>query len=534
MRLIVDRQQMIDQTLSGYGSLGNDLYAPFDAAYASDLPQREQDIDQAKSLLAAAGPGGPAGRAVHRRRHRLGRPGRGQPLRRAGQGRRRRRQGHQEDAVLRRPVPLLPVRPGLLEHAQLHPAGRGRHVPAGPGRHLQRDPLGQPEAPRPRQQRGAGARRGQAQRAAPPGTADRVRRGRPRSSGASASRSTATAPTSRASSRASTSRSGPTSSTRSRSRDMTDLELATLVPDPLEEVAPPRGQHGAAAWAVWLARRLGPGRADTLAGLGPGVRGDGRPGRPGPRHPRPRLQRQPRTRRGAGGAAQLRRAWSSRYLDWLGGLLTGDLGTSLATGLPVCELIPTAWSTPRCWCSSRRVVMIPLAFAIAMISAHYRRRRPDTVIQTILLAMAGLPEFVIGVLLIALFSTTVFHDLPGGDDQLADGAPVGQPEGHGPADADPGAVGGAVRLAHRPRLAARGDRQRLRRAGPPQGHPREGRDAQARAAQRDRAGHPGDRAPAGLPGRRRRGRGDVCSPTPGSAASSSTPSATTTCRWSRR
>jgi hypothetical protein len=55
MRLIVDRQQMIDQTLSGYGSLGNDLYAPFDVAYASDLPQREQDIDQAKSLLSEAG-----------------------------------------------------------------------------------------------------------------------------------------------------------------------------------------------------------------------------------------------------------------------------------------------------------------------------------------------------------------------------------------------------------------------------------------------------------------------------------------------
>src|SRR6478736_858136 len=55
MRLIVDRQQMIDQTLSGYGTLGNDMYAPFDVAYASDLPQREQDIDQAKSLLADAG-----------------------------------------------------------------------------------------------------------------------------------------------------------------------------------------------------------------------------------------------------------------------------------------------------------------------------------------------------------------------------------------------------------------------------------------------------------------------------------------------
>lgn len=58
MRLICDRQQMIDQALSGYGSLGNDLYAPFDTAYASDLPQRVQDIDQAKSLLKAAGQDG--------------------------------------------------------------------------------------------------------------------------------------------------------------------------------------------------------------------------------------------------------------------------------------------------------------------------------------------------------------------------------------------------------------------------------------------------------------------------------------------
>ena len=55
MRLIVDRQQMIDQALSGYGSLGNDLYGIFDEAYPSDWEQREQDIDQAKSLLKSAG-----------------------------------------------------------------------------------------------------------------------------------------------------------------------------------------------------------------------------------------------------------------------------------------------------------------------------------------------------------------------------------------------------------------------------------------------------------------------------------------------
>lgn len=56
LRLIVDRQQMIDQALSGFGRVANDLYAPFDPDYLGDeLPQRHQDIAQAKSLLKAAG-----------------------------------------------------------------------------------------------------------------------------------------------------------------------------------------------------------------------------------------------------------------------------------------------------------------------------------------------------------------------------------------------------------------------------------------------------------------------------------------------
>jgi peptide/nickel transport system substrate-binding protein len=54
LRFVVDRQQMIDQALGGYGFLGNDLYSPFDPAYNKDLPQRDQDLDQVKSLLRAA------------------------------------------------------------------------------------------------------------------------------------------------------------------------------------------------------------------------------------------------------------------------------------------------------------------------------------------------------------------------------------------------------------------------------------------------------------------------------------------------
>ena len=54
-RLIVDRQAMVDQAYAGFGRIGNDMYAPFDPGYPSDLPQRAQDLEQAKSLLQQAG-----------------------------------------------------------------------------------------------------------------------------------------------------------------------------------------------------------------------------------------------------------------------------------------------------------------------------------------------------------------------------------------------------------------------------------------------------------------------------------------------
>ncbi|MDA2806343.1 ABC transporter substrate-binding protein [Nocardiopsis suaedae] len=54
-RLIVDRQGMIDQALNGHGLIGNDVYGRFDPFYDEELPQREQDIKQARKLLKEAG-----------------------------------------------------------------------------------------------------------------------------------------------------------------------------------------------------------------------------------------------------------------------------------------------------------------------------------------------------------------------------------------------------------------------------------------------------------------------------------------------
>jgi peptide/nickel transport system substrate-binding protein len=54
-RLIADRQALINVALSGFGTLGNDLFGKNLPYYAESLPPRKQDIEQAKSLLKQAG-----------------------------------------------------------------------------------------------------------------------------------------------------------------------------------------------------------------------------------------------------------------------------------------------------------------------------------------------------------------------------------------------------------------------------------------------------------------------------------------------
>jgi peptide/nickel transport system substrate-binding protein len=54
-RLICDRPQMLDVIFGGRGTIGNDIFSPYDPEIDHSIPQRTQDIDQAKSLLKAAG-----------------------------------------------------------------------------------------------------------------------------------------------------------------------------------------------------------------------------------------------------------------------------------------------------------------------------------------------------------------------------------------------------------------------------------------------------------------------------------------------
>jgi peptide/nickel transport system substrate-binding protein len=55
LRLLVNRDELNAQVYGGLGSVGNDVFGAIDAAYEGAVPQREQDLDEARSLLEAAG-----------------------------------------------------------------------------------------------------------------------------------------------------------------------------------------------------------------------------------------------------------------------------------------------------------------------------------------------------------------------------------------------------------------------------------------------------------------------------------------------
>ena len=55
MRLIVDRDEIVENAFGGYATVANDFIGKNTSCPTPDVPQREQDLDRAKELLAEAG-----------------------------------------------------------------------------------------------------------------------------------------------------------------------------------------------------------------------------------------------------------------------------------------------------------------------------------------------------------------------------------------------------------------------------------------------------------------------------------------------
>jgi peptide/nickel transport system permease protein len=101
-----------------------------------------------------------------------------------------------------------------------------------------------------------------------------------------------------------------------------------------------------------------------------------------------------------------------RYASWLGGLFTGDFGFSSASGGPVSELLGERIAASLVLLAAAAVIAIPVGIIIGTFSALRRGKAADHVATGASLVLAALPEFVVGIIMITLFSTTVFTLLP--------------------------------------------------------------------------------------------------------------------------
>jgi peptide/nickel transport system permease protein len=102
----------------------------------------------------------------------------------------------------------------------------------------------------------------------------------------------------------------------------------------------------------------------------------------------------------------------TQYTQWLKGVLTFDFGDSAATQQPVSQLLSDRVANSAFLVFLASIIAIPLSIGLGVWMAMKRDRAVDHTASTITLVLAALPEFVIGIVLILIFATGLFHLFP--------------------------------------------------------------------------------------------------------------------------
>jgi peptide/nickel transport system permease protein len=96
----------------------------------------------------------------------------------------------------------------------------------------------------------------------------------------------------------------------------------------------------------------------------------------------------------------LDRPATSRYADWLSGLVKGDLGMSLSANLPVRDLIGDRIRNTAILALATLVLMVPLSLLFGVLAGIRAGRPVDHAISGVSLGLIAVPEFVTATLLI--------------------------------------------------------------------------------------------------------------------------------------
>jgi peptide/nickel transport system permease protein len=96
-----------------------------------------------------------------------------------------------------------------------------------------------------------------------------------------------------------------------------------------------------------------------------------------------------------------------QYWRWVSHVARGDLGTSVANGVPVTSFISARAGKSLVLALAALIVLLPVSLALGVLSGIKRDRPIDHAISVTSLALIALPEFVTGTLLIAFIAVTL-------------------------------------------------------------------------------------------------------------------------------
>jgi peptide/nickel transport system permease protein len=109
----------------------------------------------------------------------------------------------------------------------------------------------------------------------------------------------------------------------------------------------------------------------------------------------------------------LDRSVPAQYASWLGGIITGDMGTSYAMGGSIGSLVATGFGNTLLLAVTALILASVMALIVGVIWAGSRRRWVDVVLTGVNTVFVALPTFVTGVALMLLFAV-VWQILPAG------------------------------------------------------------------------------------------------------------------------
>ncbi|NUU52109.1 ABC transporter permease [Curtobacterium luteum] len=93
-----------------------------------------------------------------------------------------------------------------------------------------------------------------------------------------------------------------------------------------------------------------------------------------------------------------------RYLEWLGGAVHGDFGTSLVSGSPVAPTLFTAFRNSMLIAVPAMLVGVTLSLFLGVVAGVRRGRTTDRVVSVVSLVVMSVPEFMVATVLVLCFA----------------------------------------------------------------------------------------------------------------------------------